>query len=807
MLKNFIVITIRNLASQRIHAFINIFGLAVGFAAALLISAYLAHELSYDNFHPDADRIYRVGVEGKLRGSDLKIAVTALPMAKKLSDDYPAIESSVRVARFGAWLVSSNNASYNEDSLLFADSGFFRFFDFPFIAGDAATALAKEKCIVLTRSAAVRYFGHMDVLGKKLTLETEPEPYIITGIIEDVPSNSHFHFDMVGSLVTLNKYLREVWVSHTVYTYIKIRSGTDVQKLEEDINKLVSEYVVPQVREYLDVPAESFTNGTNTITYFLQPLRKIHLSSHLDNELESNGEITYLLTFAIIAFLIILIVCLNFINLSTANAANRAREVILRKVVGAERRQIIFQFLTESVLISFLSLVLALLLTEITMPYFNRFLGTDLHFNLLNDPRIVFSIIAGVFLLGLAAGSYPAVFLASFDPVRVLQGVLNRGISNRSVRSVFVVIQLSISIIIITVTWVVFAQVEFMLNKELGFVKERILVVRRPDALKNQIDEFKREILQYPQIESVTNSNSIPGRDFLATTFTLDSDSARDNLLMNQIFVNYDFEEAFQLSMLAGRFFSPEIASDSIACVINEEALKLLGNKEVLGSFLLSPTLRETIGGRLEIIGVVKNFHFESVDKKIEPLVFTLMPGNWEGYLNVRLSSMGIDKSINYLEDTWKKYTSDYPFQYFFLDQDFDKNYRSVVRTGKLLFIFALLSVFLACLGLFGLVLFTTNRRIREIGIRKAVGATNTQIILLLVKETAILNIYASVFAWVMAYLVSQLWLKDFYSRIKLSPHYFVFSSLLVLALSILVVFYQAWTGSRSDPSEALKAE
>jgi putative ABC transport system permease protein len=354
---------------------------------------------------------------------------------------------------------------------------------------------------------------------------------------------------------------------------------------------------------------------------------------------------------------------------------------------------------------------------------------------------------------------------------------------------------------------VVFAQVDYMLNKDLGFVKERILVIRRPDALKDEIDNFKKEILRFPNIESVANSNSIPGRDFQSSTFTIEGDSAIKNILMNHIFVNYDFQKTFGLSLAEGRFFSPSIDSDNSACVINETAARAIKQVKITGRQLIMPGFTKKEGKKFQIIGIVKDFNFETVDKEIEPLVILIMPGNWEGYLNVRINANNVDKTIKHLENTWSKYTKEYPFLYFFLNQDYDRNYRSVIRTGRVLLIFAFLSIFLACLGLFGLVSFTSNQRIREIGIRKAVGATYYQIIILLIKESLLLILVASFFAWVAAYLFSKIWLKEFYSRITLSPMYFILASLIVLTLAILVVLYQSYLAARRDPGMALKAE
>ncbi len=807
MLKNFIIITLRSLRIHKVYTLVNILGLAVGMACAILISIYVLHELSYDKFHVDSDNIYRVVVDGNLRGRALNIAVTSPPMANVLVEEFEQIKSATRIARFGAWLVSNEGIRYNEDDFLFADPNFFNFFSFQLLKGHPDSVLAHPRSVVLTQSTAKKYFGDKDPVGRSLQIETEEEPYIVTGLMTDIPSNSHFHFDMIGSLVTFEQYLRDVWVSHNVYTYISTDENIRFDELDAEIDTLVAKYVSPQVERYLGVPYTSFIEGDNVLEYKLQPLRKIHLYSDLDVELEPNGKALYVYAFGIIALLILVIACLNFMNLSTANSSNRAREVVLRKVVGSERRMLIFQFLTESVLFSFFALVLALILTELLMPHFNNYLNIGLQFQMLKNIPAVSIIIIFTLLLGLLAGSYPAFFISSYEPVKVLHGVLNKGLKNRRVRSVFVVFQFFVSILIIIMALVVFAQLEFMLNKELGFVKERVLVIRRPDALKERINDFRKEILKHPNIESVTNSNSIPGRNFNTSTFMIEGDSAQENILMNQIFVSPDFREAFGLRMVHGRFFSPSIASDSFACVVNEAAYREMGFEDPIGRYLEMPGYMKHADRKYKIIGVVKDFHFETVDKQIEPLVISLMPGNWEGFLNVRLSSKGIDKSIKYIEETWEKYTSEYPFLSFFLDEDFDKNYRSVVRTGRVLFIFALLSIFVACLGLFGLVSFTTNQRVYEIGVRKSMGATYIQVIYLLLREIVTLILIAIVFAWTVAYIFSRFWLKDFYTRITLSPNYFFLAGLIVVSLAVLVVLYQCYNASRMEPSTALKTE
>jgi putative ABC transport system permease protein len=425
----------------------------------------------------------------------------------------------------------------------------------------------------------------------------------------------------------------------------------------------------------------------------------------------------------------------------------------------------------------------------------------------LNNYKTVIAIILLTLFLGIIAGSYPAFFISAYEPIKVLHGIFNRGLENQRLRSVFVVFQFTVATLIIIMTLVVFAQIDLMLSKELGFVKERILVIRRPDALKDRIDDFKKEILKNTDIESVANSNSIPGRTFISSSYFLNGDSSRQNYLMNQIFVSYAFREAFSLQMKQGRFFSRSVDADTAACVINEAAMRELGIEDPVGLSLEMPGMMKKIGHKFKVIGVVKDFHFETVDKEIEPLVISLMPGNWEGFLNVRLSSSSIDKSIKFLETTWEKYTNRYPFLYFFLDEDFDKNYRTVERTGRILMIFSSLSIFVACLGLFGLISFTTNQRVHEIGIRKSLGANFLQIMYLLLKEILVMIVVATGIASIIAFIVSKVWLGEFYTRISHSPKYFLLAMAITLTLSLLVVLTHCYKASRQDPYLVIHAE
>jgi putative ABC transport system permease protein len=806
MFKNFIIITLRSLWNNKVYTFINILGLAIGMAGALLIGIYLLKELSYDNFHKDSERIFRITTIGKLKGKDINIAMSSGLMGKALKEEINCVEEATRIARIGAWLIANDSIRYNEDAVLFADSNFFRLFSFKFVYGNPDSALKISRSMVITRSTARKYFGNRNPVGEKLKVERDTILFTVTAMIEDLPANSHFHFDIMGSLKTYEKFLNNLWLHHNVYTYFKVAEKTDIHVLEKQINQFVGKYVSPEIEEYLGISQEEFNKNKNAYRFVIQPLRKIHLHSHLDVELENNANPLYVYTFGIIALLILIIACLNFINLSTASSANRAREVILRKVIGSERIMLIAQFITESVIFSYIALIISFLIVELTIPFFNNYLEIGLEFNLLINLPVIILILCFTFLLGIIAGCYPAFIISSYDPVRVLHGKLNKGVKNKKIRSVFVTFQFFVSILIIILSQIVFAQVHYMLNKELGFEKNRIVVVRRPDALKEKIDNFKEDILSSPNIEAVTNSNSIPGRDFRTSAFIIDTGSGRVNVIMNQIFVGPDFNEALGLKMSDGRFFAHD-KSDSNTCVINETAARIIGVKNPIGKYLLLPGYLKKEGIRISIIGIVKDFHFQSVDKEIEPLVISLMPGNWEGYLNVRVKGDDLDKSIKFLEKTWSKYTSEYPFVYFFLDQDFDQNYRSVINTGKILFMFSILSLFVACLGLFGLMLFTSFQRMHEIGIRKAVGASFYQIIYLLVKETVYLIIIASLFAWSVAWIFSKIWLREFNTRIDLSPKYFIIATGIAFILGLAVVFYQCFIAAKCEPGDALKSE
>ncbi len=804
MFWNFIRGTFRNIAAHKTFTIINILGLAIGVTCALVISLYLLHETGYDKFHSNYERIFRVTVRGKVKDVRYDGAVTSRVLGRTIQKEIEEVEEVTRLARFGAWLVTKDSIRYNEDGILFAHPNFFSFFDgFEVLKGDKETWLAEPKTIVLTESSALKYFSSTDILGEELLLEAGDKIYTVTGVIKDIPSNSHIRFDMMASLVTYQKHHNIYWANNNIYNYIKIREGVGRELAEEKINEFVPKYILPEFEKVLNM---TFSED-DEYRYELQPLEMIHLHSSLEAELEQNGKAVYVYSFGIVAILILLIACFNFMNLSSANSVKRSQEVVLRKVSGAGRRLLILQFLVESVVFSLFALIIALLLAEMILPSFNRYFDLNLEFNFFKNFHTVFWILLFAVAVGIVAGVYPAFFISSFQPVKVLHGKLAGGLKNKTVRSVFVVMQFFISVLIIILTIVIYSQVQFMMKKDLGFENEYVIVIRRSDALKEDMENFKKDILENQGVKTVTNSNSIPGRGFVNNTFKLIGAQTNTSIMLNQIHVNYDYCEAYDLEVVQGRFFDPMVPEDSFACVINESAAKLMELTYPVGTKLEHPVMYKKRKKQYTVIGMVKDFHYQPLDKPVQPLVIFFMPGNWEGFVNVRISPKNMKKTIAFIEETWNKYTPDYPFVYFDMKKDFNRSYYSQQKLGRIFLVFSVLAVFVANLGLFGLISFVTSQRVREIGVRKALGASVMNLVVMLSKETFKLVFIASFLACGVAYVVARYWLGGFYYHINLSVKYFVAAALLVLILAQVTVFIKTYYAARKEPGESLKYE
>lgn len=806
MLKNFLITAFRNLYKQKGYFIINVLGLTIGLTSFIFISLYVYNELSYDRFHTKHENIYRVKVEGQMSGQELNQAITASPMARALLDEIPEVEQVVRIGKFGDWTIRYKEKTFNEDNLLFADSSFFKIFDFKLLEGDPDKILTEPRSIIMSETYAKKYFGDEDPIGKSLAIESDTVYYTVKGIVEDAPENSHFHYDMIASLVTLRNSRSPEWVSHNHYTYILVNEGSKQEIIEQKMESFITKYVGPQLKEIIGISIDQFKEMGNFFGYKLQPLKSIHLKSNIQEELEPNGNLAYVKIFSIIALSILIIAIINFINLATAKSSSRAKEVGIKKTLGAAKKSLIQQFIGESLFLSIIAGILSTGLVSILHSNFNQLTGQEIPIYFFNDPIWIGLIIVLIVLVGILAGVYPAFVLAAFKPVKVLKGNVSGGAKSGFIRSALVVVQFFISIAIIIGTLVINDQLAYMQNKELGFNKNNLLIVKRPDALKTKIESFKQELRTNPNILGVANSRSIPGKDYSNNGLLKEDDPEKNTYLLFQNWASFEYAEVMGLELVQGRYLSNEYGTDSTAVIINEAAVKLLGYDDPIGKNLIQP------GGpnqfrKIPIVGVVKNFNVESLHKEIAPVIINIMPGNWEGYLSIRLDKHNIQETINFIENKWNDYAQGAPFQYYFFDKEFNSLYQSERKTAQIFTVFSVIAIFIACLGLLGLITYASAVRTKEIGIRKVHGASIATIVRLLSTEVIKLISISTIIAWPVAYFGLQKWLNDFYDHISINPITFVSATVIALAIGWLAISFQAIKVALGNPIDALKYE
>ncbi len=796
---------IRNLKKHRFYSFINIFGLAIGIAGSLLIFLYVINELSYDKFHANYEQIYRIGVRGSVRGEPINMAVSCAPMAKTLPTEFPEVEIATRFRQMGDWLIGSGDRKFNEEEFLFVDSTFFEVFNFKLIKGDPTTVLNRPRTMVMTESAAKKYFGNEDPIGKSIRVENDSTFFEITGLMEDPPVNSHFHFGLLGSLISYPRQANnEFWISNNFYTYVRLKEGTNAQEFEGKLRQLLIKYIGPQLQQALNVTIEEFESSGNSYGFFIQPLKDIHLKSKLQYEIEPNGNILYVYIFSAAAILILLIACINFMNLATARSAGRSKEVGLRKVVGSNKNKLVLQFLTESIIVSFIALLVALVIVEVTLPSFNNLLGLKLQVGYFKTWFIVPILFVFTIFVGLLAGSYPAFYMASFNPTSILKGKLSRGAKSSTLRSILVVSQFTVTIFILLATAAVYIQMRYYQSKDLGFEKENKLIIKRSDGLKRNMDSFKQEALKIPGIHSIANANSIPGRNFSLNAMLLENDpNPGTTYSMDQAWVSPGYEQTLGLRLVEGRFLDATIPSDSFAVVINQTAVKVLDLENPLESRIMHP------GGDnrpFNIVGVVEDFHIKSLQSPISPVVLTFMPGNWEGVVVANLVKGKEKESIAKLEEIWKRF-SEFPFEYFFLEDELANLYKGEKQTGIVLISFSILAIIVSYLGLLGLVSFTTSLRTKEIAIRKTLGAADSKIALILFADTLKLIGISTVIALVGSYYAIDTWMQNFAYRASINAPIYILVPLVITVIAILVISNEVMKAARRNPSEILKYE
>jgi putative ABC transport system permease protein len=557
MLEKFFINAIRNMRKQRGYIILNVGGLAIGLTSFLFISLYVIHELSYDRFHKNYENIYRLKVVGRLAGGVLDQAVTAAPMAQSMLNDYPEVLHASRVTQMGAWLIRFGENKFNEDGVLFADSTFFNVFDFRLLKGDPKTALVRPRSMILTEEYAKKYFGNQDPMGQKMIVEADTILYTVTGVVQNIPDNSHIKFDMLASMSTYpGQANNQNWLNHNFYTYIVVKDGTEKSALQEKFKGMVIKYVGPQLQRIVGFSIDDFKKAGNDFSYVLEPLKDLHLKGATQYNLEPMGSLTTVYIFAVIAILILIVAIINYVNLATAKSAGRAKEVGIKKVSGANKSGLISQFLGESLIIVTFATILAILLVFALTPSFNQLIGKELSVGLFDNVSGVLSLIALIIFVGISAGFYPAFVLASFNPVEVLKGTLNPGSMSKKLRGLLVVFQFTVSIVIIIGSIIVYNQLNFMTKKDLGFKKENLIIIRRPDALYRQLEPFRDQLLQIPGVEKVGFSRQVPGTNFNNNAFFNDEDPEKKTYLLEQAQVSLDFPQALGVQLLEGRFFS-----------------------------------------------------------------------------------------------------------------------------------------------------------------------------------------------------------------------------------------------------------
>jgi len=807
VLKNYLKTTVRNLAANKFYTLINIIGLATGLATCLLILLYVLDEFSFDRYNVNADRIYRVNNDVKFGGNHFDLAVAPALLGPTMAKELPQVEQYTRLRWYGSFMVRNGNENINEGRVGYADSTLFDVFSLPVIEGNPKTALKLAHSLVITESIANKYYNSTDVVGKTMQIN-DTVNYTITAVIKDIPRQSHFSFDFFVPLIEDPRSSEDNWVSENWNTYIVLRKNVDVKQLESQLKPFMDLHVAPELKSLIHQDINEFEKSGAYIRASLTPLTDIHLHSNKVGELGPNGNAEFVYIFLVISLLILVIASVNFMNLSTARSSNRAKEVGIRKVLGSLRMNLVGQFLTESMLISFTALVVSLLMAWLLLPYFNQLAGKEVHASALFQLKMLASLVALIIIVGLLAGSYPAFFLSSFKPVEVLKGKLATGFKRSWLRNVLVIFQFSISIILIIATIVIFNQLNYIHHKDIGFNRSQVMILQRANALGKQIDAFKNELLRIGGVKNATISSFLPvnfnrSNDTYFTSPALDQRSA---ISMQHWLVDENYIPTLDIKFLQGRNFSQQYGTDSTAIIVNEAAARFLGTKDILDQKLYEIRDIQTKSlNTLHVIGVIKNFNFSSLRDVVTPLA--LLFGKSDGNISIRINNSDIPAVISKINATWKTMAPGQPFEYSFMDEDFNKLYDTEQRTGKLFISFAALAILIACLGLFGLVTYAAEQRTREIGIRKVLGAGIGNIVMMISRDFLKLVLVASFIAFPFSWWAMNKWLQDFAYRVSLGWQIFLIAGVLAFLIAFLTVSFQAVRAAITNPTVSLKAE
>ena len=800
MISNYIKVAVRNILRHKGYSFINVIGLAIGMTCCLLTMLWVMDELSYDRFHENAPNIYRVEQDQNYSGRLYHVNVTPYPMAEGILAEIPEAENATPYPWYRTMLFRYGEKAFFESGVRAVEPGFLRMFSYPLIRGDAPTALENPHSVIITEDMAEKYFGEEDPLNKVMQLNNEYD-FTVTGILKNPPSNSILQFDMLIPFKFLPELGQTIdqWGWNSIVTYVQLHENANVAEVNEKITDLrfrkVEELLQDNpedLQRYREAPRTQF---------MLRPLTDIHLHAYFGYT-KSMGDILYVYIVSVIAAFVLLIACINFMNLSTARSANRAKEVGMRKVVGAQKTHLVGQFYGESILMAFAGLLIALCFVMLVLPHFGNFVDKQFTLASLFRWQFIVGMLAVTLVTGLVSGSYPALFLSSFLPVQVLRGSLSSGAKSSLFRKVLVVTQFTLSISLIIGTVVIYNQITFMKHKELGYDREHMMYIPLRGDTRESYEVLKNELLKGPEVLNVTGTNHTPSHiGSNSSGGDWDGKDPESHVLISFNAVDFEYIETMKIDLVEGRSFSKEFTTDTAtAFMVNEEVVKIMGVESAVDKRF------EFLGTDGKIIGVMKNYHFQSVQEKIEPLAIYARPEQ-VNYVVIRLREGDIEKGVDYVRAAWEQVVPDYPFDYRFVDEDLDRQYRGWQQLSDLLKYFAFLAIFIACLGLFGLALFTAEQRTKEIGVRKVLGASLANLLFLLSKEFTKWVILANVIAWPVAYFVMNNWLQGFAYRTSLAWWIFVSSGVLALVIAIITVSYQCIRAALINPAEALKYE
>ncbi len=807
MLKNYFLIAWRNLRKHSSYTAIHILGLGIGFVAVFFIVLFIRDEWSYDRFHTNIDDLYRLHFYGKMGEQEAHTSQVPGPAGPLYQSLFPEVEAACRIKTAGDFSVQAGEKAYRESKLAYADSSLFRLFTFAIREGSASRALHRPGQVIINATTAKKYFGAGSALGKTMVLDKD-KTYTVSAVMEDLPDHSHFQFDFFLPMVENQDSYIDNWGSTNYHTYFLLKPGTRVDALSSKMNETFREKFNLVLKQYLNSSLDEFIAQGNYARVALFPVRKIHLYSDLDDELSHNGNISLVYIFGLTGFLILLLACINFINLSTARASVRSREVGVRKSIGALKRDLAVQFLAESTLVCLLGWVAAMVMVLVALPWFNSLAGKNLEIARLFKPEVLIPLFIITLITGFAAGIYPSMFLAKLEPVKVLKGTLGLGFRNSKLRSGLVIFQFFVSIILIIGSLSIYQQVEYIQNKKLGYKKEEVLVISDAYLLGNQLEAFKNRLRAMPHVKNISVGAFLPVSSERNTTSIIRGTvpSPGNTFLVNNWWTDPDFLKTLEIEIVQGRDFSSVILTDSQAVIINETLARSFGYPGVNleGQVIGLPRDSGKIAS-YHVIGVVRDFNFLSLHHPIEPLA--IFYGGTPDFISVRAETSQIQELLRDIESGWIQLAPGSPFTFSFLDDRYRQLYSAETRMGKIAFVFAFLAIFIALMGLFGLVAFTIQQRFKEIGIRKVLGASLPDLLSLISKDFVFLIGAAILFACPLAWWLVQQWLKRFVFRMDPGPGLFIGTALGTILIALVIVGLQTMKAARANPVKSLRTE